>query len=115
MFSINQYPITQKDIFTHHIFGGSYGSIPSTPGAEMDKESHPPVMKPASAGRLAPPKSATRTVKHRSGRMRSKNLGVFEGKAAGWQGLVNVGKCPNVSHHPTIGDIISNRYLSPVM
>ena len=21
-----------------------------------------------------------------------------------------VGKCPNVSHHPTIGDIISNRY-----
>ena len=26
-------------------------------------------------------------------------------------GSAGVGKCPNVSHHPTIGDIISNRYL----
>ena len=25
--------------------------------------------------------------------------------------ITGVGKCPNVSHHPTIGDIISNRYL----
>ena len=24
--------------------------------------------------------------------------------------FTGVGKCPNVSHHPTIGDIISNRY-----
>ena len=26
-------------------------------------------------------------------------------------GFSGVGKCPNVSHHPTIGEIISNRYL----
>ena len=25
--------------------------------------------------------------------------------------ITGVGKCPNVSHHPTIGDTISNRYL----
>ena len=28
-----------------------------------------------------------------------------------WLVLAGVGKCPNVSHHPTFGDIISNRYL----
>ena len=28
-----------------------------------------------------------------------------------WSAMLGVGKCPNVSHHPTIRNIISNRYL----